>query len=467
MTVVTRFAPSPTGYLHIGGGRTALYSWLYARHHGGKFLLRIEDTDRARSTDDAVRAILDGLKWLGLDWDGEPVFQFARMARHAEVAHELLKQGKAYYCYCSPAELDEMRQKAQAEGRQPRYDGRWRDRDPKDAPKDIKPVIRIKAPLTGATTVDDGVAGSVTVENTQMDDMILLRSDGTPVYMLSVVVDDHDMGVTHVIRGDDHFTNTFRQRMIYDAMGWTPPHFSHLPLIHGPDGQKLSKRHGAVSVDLYRDMGYLPEAMRNYLLRLGWSHGDAEIIPTEQAIEWFNLEHIGKSPSRFDFAKLNSLNGHYIRHSDDDRLIGQIMPFGEKALGHKPDELGLSRLKAFMPELKQRPETLVQLAENSLFLLRHRPLVFNAEAAKALDPDAKKTLTELRQTLSSLPAFKSADIEGAIKEFSKQKDLKMGKVAMPFRAAITGTTNTPSVFHVAELFGRDETLARMDEVLSA
>jgi glutamyl-tRNA synthetase len=464
--IVTRFAPSPTGYLHIGGARTALFNWLYSRHVGGTFLLRIEDTDRARSTEAAVQAIFNGLKWLGLDWDGEPIFQFARMNRHAEIAHELVKQGKAYFCYASPEELDEMRKKQIAEGKPQRYDGRWRDRDPKEAPPGVKPVVRIKAPnkLNDEMVVNDLVQGEVRVPYTQLDDMVLLRSDGTPTYMLSVVVDDHDMEITHVIRGDDHLTNTFRQRMIYDAMGWNVPSFSHLPMIHGADGAKLSKRHGATAVEMYADMGYLPEAMRNYLLRLGWGHGDAEIVPTEEAIRIFTLEDIGKSPSRMDFAKLAHVNKHYMLQCPDDRLMALLLPFLEKELGAKPDEVGVQRLKKGLHDLKDRAHTLVELAKAGLFYVRKRPLPLDEQASKLLDQPTRALLGEMKQTLTSLAEFKSDKIEGALKDFSAKKDLKLGKVAMPLRAAITGTTNSPSIFHVAEILGKDETLARLSDL---
>ena len=368
MTVVTRFAPSPTGFLHIGGARTALFNWLFARHHGGTFLLRIEDTDRARSTEAAVEAILDGLKWLELDWDGDAVSQFERRGRHAEVAHQMLAAGHAYRCYASPEELEAMRAEQKATGQPMRYDGRWRDRDPAEAPAGISPVIRLKAPQEGETVLADHVQGEVRVQNAQLDDMVLLRADGTPTYMLSVVVDDHDMNVTHVIRGDDHLTNTFRQIQIYRAMGWDLPQFAHIPLIHGADGAKLSKRHGALGVDAYRDMGYLPEAVRNYLLRLGWGHGDDEIISTEQAIEWFDLGGIGRSPSRFDFAKLDNLNAHYMRLADDARLVSLIVPLIEaKSGGHVSSE-ARDLLTRAMPGLKQRAKTLVELADSAHFL---------------------------------------------------------------------------------------------------
>ncbi|MBW7912057.1 MAG: glutamate--tRNA ligase, partial [Alphaproteobacteria bacterium] len=353
--IITRFAPSPTGYLHIGGGRTALFNWLFAKHMGGQFLLRIEDTDRARSTEAAVEAILDGMRWLGLDWDGEPIFQFARMNRHAEIAHQLLAEGKAYYCYCTPEELEKMREEQLAKGLSPRYDGRWRDRDPKDAPAGVKPAVRIKAPsrANDEMLVSDAVQGDVRVPYTQLDDMILLRGDGTPTYMLSVVVDDHDMGITHVIRGDDHLTNTFRQRMIYDAMGWDVPKFAHIPMILGEDGAKLSKRHGAVGLHEYANKGYLPEAMRNYLLRLGWGHGDTEIVDTEEAVKLFTLDGIGKSPSRMDFTKLAHVNAHYMRQADEERLMALTMPYIEEKLGAKPDAAGIAeRVQAFYEKTK-------------------------------------------------------------------------------------------------------------------
>ena len=463
--VVTRFAPSPTGYLHIGGGRTALFNWLFAKHMGGDFLLRIEDTDRARSTTEAVDAILQGMKWLGLDWDGEPVMQFARMNRHAEVAHDLVAQGKAYYCYCTPEELEQMRAEQIAKGLPQKYDGRWRDRDPKDAPAGVKPVVRIKAPqLPGEMLVSDSVQGDVKVPYTQLDDMVLLRSDGTPTYMLSVVVDDHDMGITHIIRGDDHLTNAFRQRMIYDAMGWDVPNFSHIPMILGPDGAKLSKRHGAVGLHVYEEMGYLPEAMRNYLLRLGWGHGDQELFTTEEAVAAFTLQGIGKSPSRMDFAKLAHVNAHYMKQADDDRMMSLLLPFIEKELGHKPSEQGLAWFKSCLPALKERATTLIELAQTGLFFLRPRPLPLNDDAQKQLDAAARAMIGDARQALETLPSFDAATIEATIKEFAAKKELKMGKVGMPLRAALTGTTNSPSIFQVAEILGRDETLARLKDI---
>src|SRR5690348_5138932 len=395
MTIVTRFAPSPTGYLHIGGARTALFNWLFAKHHGGKYLLRIEDTDRARSTQPAIEAILDGLSWLGLDWDGEVTYQFERAARHAEVARQMLAEGKAYHCYASPQELDEMRAAQKKAGVPMRYDGRWRDRDPKEAPEGVKPVIRLKAPQSGKTVINDAVQGEVTVENAQLDDMILLRADGTPTYMLAVVVDDQDMGVTHVIRGDDHLNNAFRQKQIYDALGWAAPEFAHVPLIHGPDGAKLSKRHGALGVDAYRELGYLPEALRNYLLRLGWSHGDDEIVSTEQAIEWFDIDAVGRAPARFDFAKLDNLNGHYIRVAENQRLVGLIAVDLERVLGRPLSKAERERLLRAMPELKLRPKTLVELVVNARFLVATRPIRLDDKAARLLTPEARRLVVDL------------------------------------------------------------------------
>jgi glutamyl-tRNA synthetase len=464
--IITRFAPSPTGYLHIGGGRTALFNWLFAKHNNGQFLLRIEDTDRARSTKDAVDKIIEGMNWLGLDFDGEPVFQFARMNRHADVAHELVAQGKAYYCYCSPEELEEMRNQQMAEGKMLRYDGRWRDRDAKDAPAGVKPVVRIKAPFANneEMLIQDAVQGDVRVPHQQLDDMVLLRSDGTPTYMLSVVVDDHDMNITHVIRGDDHLTNAFRQRMIYDAMGWTVPQFAHIPLIHGPDGAKLSKRHGAVGLEAYHDMGYLPEAMRNYLLRLGWGHGDTDIVSTEEAIKLFTLEGIGQSPSRMDFAKLAHVNAHYMRHCSEDYLLNAVTPFIERALGSKPSDIGIERIRKALHDLKERAHTLVELAEASLFFARPRPLILDEAATKLMDEPTKLLLKEIHAVLEGIDDFTSGTIESSLKEFSVQKGLKLGKVAMPLRAALTGTTTSPSIFHVIEIFGKKESLARLIDI---
>ncbi|WP_298379792.1 glutamate--tRNA ligase [Azospirillum sp.] len=467
MTVVTRFAPSPTGFLHIGGGRTALFNWLYARRMGGTFLLRIEDTDRQRSTDAAVDAILDGLKWLGLDWDGEAVSQFGRKDRHAEVAHQMLAAGKAYRCYCSPEELTAMRDAQKASGQPMRYDGRWRDRPDSDAPDGVAPVIRLKAPQEGETVLKDLVQGEVTVQNAQLDDLILLRADGTPTYLLAVVVDDHDMGVTHVVRGDDHLTNTFRQIQIFNAMGWDLPQFGHIPLIHGADGAKLSKRHGALGVDAYRDLGYLPEAVRNYLLRLGWSHGDDEIISTEQAVEWFNLEGIGRSASRFDFAKLDSLNAHYMRQADDSRLVGLIAPRLEADLGRSLSDADRDLLTRAMNGLKQRARTVVELAQSAGFYLAPRPLAYDDKAAALLDDKGRATLAELAVRFANEADFTAAALEAQVRAFAEERGEKLGKVAQPLRAALTGSTVSPPIFEVAELLGRGETLARIRDTAVA
>jgi glutamyl-tRNA synthetase len=460
MSVVVRFAPSPTGFLHIGGARTALFNWLFARHHGGKFLLRIEDTDRARSTPAAVAAIIDGLDWLGLSWDGEIVSQSARVKRHAEVARQLLAAGRAYHCYCTPAELEAMRERARAEKRSIRYDGTWRDRDPSEAPSDVPPVIRLKAPQHSSTTIRDHVQGEVTVANTELDDLIILRADGTPTYNLSVVVDDHDTGITDVIRGDDHLNNAFRQKQIYDALGWVVPEFAHLPLIHGPDGAKLSKRHGALGVDAYRELGYLPEALRNYLLRLGWSHGDDEIISTEQAIEWFDIDAVGRAPARFDFAKLDNLNGHYIRVAEDGRLVALVAEQLEKAFGRTLSETERTRLMQAMPELKLRPKTLVELAANARFLVTPRPIGPDGKAAKLLTSEARRRLGDLHQRLER-SEWRSESLEDAIRSFAEENGTKLGSIAQPLRAALTGSVASPGIFAVMEALGREETLGRI------
>ncbi len=457
MSTVTRFPPSPTGFMHIGNARTALFNWLYAKHTGGKMVFRIEDTDRERHSEAAVQAIINGMTWLGLDWDGEIVSQFSRRDRHAEVANELLKAGKAYHCYCTPEELEEMREKAKAEGKPTFYDRRWRDSNA-TPPEGIKPVIRIKAPLEGASTVHDQVQGDVTVNNEQLDDMIILRSDGTPVYHLAVVVDDHDMGVTHVIRGDDHLNNTFRQNVIIDGMGWKQPTYAHVPLILSTDGSKMSKRKGAASVEEYRDMGYLPETMCNYLLKLGWGHGDDEIISREQAIQWFDLGGIVKSPARWDFDKLNHLNAHYIKEADDTRLLKLIEPY----LGVELTDTGKKRLLAMMPELKSRAVTLVQLAEEGSFLAKTAPLDINDAALKLLDDEGRNTLRMLATHLEALDIFTAATIEETCRTLAKDvAGGKLGKVMMPFRAALTGRDKSPSIFHAAEILGKTETIARL------
>lgn len=462
-TVITRFAPSPTGYLHIGGARTALFNWLFARHHGGKFLLRIEDTDRERSTEPAISAIFEGLRWLGLEWDSEPVFQFSRIARHAEVAAELLRRGHAYHCYASQQELEEMREKARAEGRPVRYDGRWRDRDPSEAPTGIKPAVRFRSPDQGETIVRDHVMGEVRFPNEQLDDLIILRSDGTPTYNLSVVVDDHDMKITHVIRGDDHLTNAGRQSQIYAAMDWAVPEFAHVPLIHGPDGAKLSKRHGALGAEVYRDLGYLPEAMRNYLVRLGWSHGDEETFSTEQAIAWFNLESIGRSPARFDFAKLENLNGHYIREADDERLADETIALMSRLEGWKTDAAFRQKLVALMPGLKERAKTLIELGKGAAFLLAERPLAFDDKALQLLNPEARALLARLVSRLEARNDWELEKIEATIRAFAEEENLKLGKVAQPLRAAVTGSTVSPPIFDVLATLGREEALGRIKD----
>jgi glutamyl-tRNA synthetase len=466
MTVITRFAPSPTGYLHIGGARTALFNWLFARHHGGQFLLRIEDTDRARSTEQATAAIFDGLDWLGLKHDGEAVSQFSRRERHGEVARELLAKGQAYYCYATPEELEAMREAQRTQGLPQRYDGRWRDRDPKDAPVGLLPTIRLKAPQTGETVVDDQVQGPVTVANAQLDDMVLLRGDGTPTYMLSVVVDDHDFGITHIIRGDDHLTNAFRQTQLYRAMGWETPVFAHIPLIHGPDGKKLSKRHGALGVDAWRDMGYLPETMRNYLLRLGWAHGDDEIISTEQAIAWFDLAGIGRSPSRLDFGKLDSLNGHYIREAGDARLASLITPRIEAEIGRPLTATQTARLAAGMGGLKPRAKTLNDLAAAARLYAQERPIEPDAKAAGILTPAALELLGAWAGRAQT-GDFSAAALEQAARTLAEERGVKLGELAQPLRAALTGSTISPPVFEVASIFGRDEVIARLKDLSSA
>ncbi len=460
MSVVVRFAPSPTGFLHIGGARTALFNWLYARHLGGTFRLRIEDTDRARSTQDAVDAIIDGLSWLELDWDGEVVFQSARLARHAEAVAALVAAGHAYRCYCSAAELEAMRERARAEGRTALYDGHCRELDAKDAPKGRAPAIRLKAPRDGETVIADHVQGTVTVANQQLDDLIILRADGTPTYNLSVVVDDHDMAITHVIRGDDHFTNAFRQTQIYRALGWDTPEFAHVPLIHGPDGAKLSKRHGALGVDAYREMGYLPEALRNYLLRLGWSHGDDEIISTADAVRWFDLDAIGRSPARFDFLKLASVNGHYIRAASDGRLVDLVAPILERRLGRALADEARQRLLLAMPGLKPRAKTLQDLADRAQFYVAPRPIPLDDKARALLDEAARARLKALAPLLAAAP-WQGKDLEEVVRRFAEGAGAKLGDVAQPLRAALAGSTASPGIFEVMEALGRAETLARI------
>ncbi|MFZ1990579.1 MAG: glutamate--tRNA ligase [Alphaproteobacteria bacterium] len=466
-SVVTRFAPSPTGYLHIGGARTALFNWLFARHMGGKFLLRIEDTDRERSTPEAVDAIINSMKWLGLNWDGDVVFQFPRAERHRAEALRLLAEGKAYHCYASAQELDEMREKARAEGRPIRYDGRWRDRDPKDAPAGVKPVVRFKAPHEGTTIIHDVVLGEVRFDNDQLDDMILLRSDSTPTYMLAVVVDDNDMNVTHVIRAAEHLNNTPRQLQLIRALGYREPVYGHVPLIHGADGAKLSKRHGAVGVEVYRDMGYLPEALRNYLARLGWAHGDDEIFSTAQAIEWFTLEAINKAPARLDFAKLDFVNGTYIRQRDDaslaDLTIDMLTRVKHRVVPANMREV----LIKTMPSMKERAKTIAELADACEFLLAQRPLKLDEKAAKLVDaPSAREILREVLETLTGINDWSAARLESAIRAYAEAKGHKLGAVAQPLRAAITGTNVSPPIFDVMSALGSDEVLARLKDIVT-
>lgn len=463
--VITRFAPSPTGFLHIGGARTALFNWLYAQHHGGEFHLRIEDTDRKRLTEGAVEAIYDGMNWLGLSHDGEVVSQYEQRARHIEVANELLASGKAYHCYCSPEELKEMRELARAEGRTMGYDGRWRDRDPAEAPEGVNPVVRFKSPNEGETLIKDQVQGDVVVANAQLDDMILLRADGSPTYMLSVVVDDHDMGVTHVIRGDDHLTNAARQAQLILAIGWELPVYAHIPLIHGPDGAKLSKRHGALGVEAYRDMGYLPSALKNYLLRLGWAHGDDEIMSEQQAIEWFGLDGVGKSPSRFDFTKLENMNGYYIREVETNEALVEIcQPIIEKLLGRPLAENEVTLLISAMDEFKPRAKNINDLAESTLFLFASRPLSFIPKAEKILSDDARVILANITELLEENTAWDTDTLEAEIKEFAEAKDLKLGKIAQPIRASLTGNNVSPGIFDILIWLGKKESLARIKDV---
>jgi glutamyl-tRNA synthetase len=464
--IVTRFAPSPTGFLHIGGARTALFNWLYARGRGGKMLLRIEDTDRERSTEAAIDAILEGLRWLGLDWDGDAVYQYANVARHREVAEQMLASGRAYRCYASQEELAEMRERARAEGRPMRYDGRWRDRDPSEAPAGVKPVIRLRAPIEGETVIEDQVQGRVVWKNENLDDLVLLRSDGNPTYMLAVVVDDHDMGVTHIIRGDDHLTNAARQKQIYDALGWTLPVMAHIPLIHGPDGSKLSKRHGALGVEAYRGMGYLPEALRNYLVRLGWAHGDQEVFSTQEMLDVFDLPAIGRGAARFDFAKLQNLNGHYIRTADDRDLVTRsadllaLEPGFQPMLAKLNDQTRDQLLQA-MPGLKERAKTLVELIENAAFIFADRPLVIDPKAQPIFTDENRALLGRLRKALESVGEWSAEATEACVRSFADENSVKLGAVAQPLRVAMTGRTTSPGIFDVLAVLGREESLARL------
>jgi glutamyl-tRNA synthetase len=465
-SVVTRFAPSPTGFLHIGGARTALFNWLYARRFGGAFLLRIEDTDRERSTKPAVEAIIDGLTWLGLNWDGEAVSQFERAARHREAVAGMLASGNAYRCYATPEELQAMREKQRAESKPMRYDGRWRDRDPSEAPPGVAPVIRLRAKQDGETIVDDKVQGKVVFANKELDDLVLLRSDGNPTYMLAVVVDDHDMGVTHIIRGDDHLTNAARQMQIYQALGWDVPVMAHIPLIHGPDGAKLSKRHGALGVDAYRALGYLPAALRNYLVRLGWSQGDREFFSTEEMIAAFDLSAIGRSPSRFDFVKLENMNGHFMRAMPDEELLTALidsLPYlkGGPEIAAKLDAPTRAKLAAAMPGLKERAKTLVELLDGAGFLFAERPLNLDDRAREIIAGGGRAHLAALLPRLKAVADWTSAATEATVRDYALEQGAKLGQIAQPLRAATTGRATSPGIFDVLAVLGREESLGRL------
>ena len=467
MTIVTRFAPSPTGSLHIGGARTALFNKLFARHHGGRFLLRIEDTDKKRSTQEAIDTIHQTLEWLGIDWDGDSISQSARRDRHTEVVHHLLENGSAYRCYATPDELSSMRAQQKAMGHSPRYDGRWRDRDSSEAPPGITPVIRLRVPQDGKTVLDDIVQGQVMVENAQLDDMILLRADGSPTYMLSVVVDDYDMEVTHVIRGDDHLTNAFRQMQLFKALEWTPPLYGHIPLIHGPDGKKLSKRHGNLGAEAYRDMGFLPEAIRNYLLRLGWGHGDDEIISDEQAIAWFNGTGLGKSPARFDLDKLTALNSHYLKLAEPRRLIDLMKEDLENLTKTQLDDSAVQRLTQGMEGLTERAKTLKDLTQGAAIYVRPRPLEMNEKAHRVLEDGGRHILSMAHDDLAKVRPWTAGAIEEWARNYAENNQVKLGKLAQPLRTAITGSTVSPPIFEVMALFGWEESLSRIREVLKS
>ena len=431
-------------------------------------MLRIEDTDRERSTQAAIDAIIDGMKWLGLDWDGDIIYQFSRAARHQDVAKELLASGKAYYCYTSQQELDEMRELARAEKRPPRYDGRWRDRDASQAPEGVSPVVRIKAPLSGETVIEDAVQGRVVFPNKDIDDFVLLRSDGTPTYMLAVVVDDHDMGVTQIIRGDDHLTNAARQTVIYEAMGWRAPAFAHIPLIHGQDGAKLSKRHGALGVDAYRAMGYLPAALRNYLVRLGWSQGDQEFFSLEEMIAAFDLGQVHRSPARFDYAKLENMNGHYLRDANDDDLLKALidtLPYltGGVELAQQLDATKQNQLRAALPGLKARAKTLNELVDGAAFIFAKRPLPLDEKARQLLNAEARARLAALGPKLNDLESWDSKSTETVVRETAENLGVKLGEVAQPLRAALTGRATSPGIFDVLEILGREESIARVKD----
>jgi glutamyl-tRNA synthetase len=459
VAVVVRFAPSPTGVLHIGSVRTALFNWLYARHNGGKFLLRIEDTDKLRSTEENAQSILRILKWLQLDWDGEPVIQSSCVERHKEVAHNLVKEGRAYFCNCSPEELALKKEAAIKDGKSYKYDGKCRENTTNYI--EGKSVIRLRSDLTGATTLNDLVQGGIITENSQLDDLVLLRSDGTPTYMLSVVVDDHDMDITHVIRGDDHLTNTFRQIQIYQACGWNIPNFGHIPLIYGPDGAKLSKRHGAASAQDYIDLGYLSEAIFNYLLRLGWSHGDEEIIGRKDAVEWFDICDVGQSPARFDMAKLQNLNAHYMKARDNDSILECMKPFLKRELS----DIQAQRIIRGMDSLKARAKTLVDLAESSLIYVTE-PDGFDEGCVKYLMPENIDLLKDMIEIIQNSESIQQDSLLESAKSLANKNGVKLVEVAQALRSALCGRLVSPSVFEIIEILGKDETIHRIRRFIS-
>lgn len=463
MTIVTRFAPSPTGYLHIGSARTALFNFLYARHNKGKFLLRVEDTDKARSTKEATEAILEGLKWLNIDHDGEIIFQSKNIKRHQEIAEELVKIGKAYYCLAPLAEIQQKREEAQKAGKVYVFQSEWRDKDiqKEEIPANSKAVIRLKVSKEGNTSIDDLVQRKVTVENSELDDMVLLRSDGTPTYMLAVVVDDYDMGVTHVIRGDDHLNNAFRQIQIYKALGWEIPQYAHIPLIHGEDGAKLSKRHGAVGVGEYRNLGYLPEAVSNYLLRLGWSHGDDEIISREDAIKWFDLQDVNKAAARIDYNKMLHVNQHYILHAGNDYLIDLMKPLLKTDLNQEK----LAILHKGLKGLKVRAKTIPELAEQAAFYVSGEPISISDDAAALLSQMDKALFQDTFNALEKVENWDEETLKAALKEFVKAHNVKLGQIGPSIRAALTGSTNAPGIFEVMSVLGKAKSLLRIKNCL--
>ena len=466
MNTVTRFAPSPTGFLHIGGVRTALFNWLFAKHSEGKFLLRIEDTDKKRSSKGAVDEIINGLDWLGLTPDDKPIFQSERVNRHKKIVYQLLQNEKAYPCYSSQEELTIMREKSRKEGKTRLYDGRWRNRDPKEAPKGIVPVIRFKAPLEGSTTLDDLVQGTITLNNQDLDDMILLRADGTPTYMLSAVVDDHDMGITHILRGDDHLTNAFKQIQLFQAIEWKIPEFGHIPLIHGPDGTKLSKRHGALGINRYKELGYLPDGILNYLMRLGWSHGNEEIISLSNAIKWFEITAIGRSSSRINFDKLNSTNAHYLRETNNQNLLELLKPEIQKKLNISLNPELSERLIKGMPGLKIRAKNLIELTEMSLFYVISRPIKIEVQDENILNRNSITLLKKLYKELKNIDNWSEKNIEILIRNYSESQQMKLKDIAQPMRIALSGSNTSPGIFEILTVLGQKETLGRLNDLFS-